>query len=180
MLHRFHRMGFRMKDDLMAIGKITKLHGLRGELRMMPFFDVQELLAHFDRLWLVKAGQVKDLSVEKVRQQGRFIILKFHELDEPVVAERFRGWEVAVSRESLPSLPAGQYYGFQLVGLTVVTEDGRVLGEVRQILPTAAHDLYCVGDGQDEMLIPAVKEIVKEIDLIEGRMIIHPPEGLLE
>ncbi len=169
-----------MNDDLMAIGKITKLHGIRGELRMVPFFDVQGLLDHFDRLWLVKAEQVKDFSVEKVRQHGRFVILKFHEFDEPVVAEHFRGWEVAVPRESLPSLPAGQYYGFQLVGLAVVTEDGRVLGKVRKILPTPAHDVYCVGDGQDEMLIPAVKKIIKEIDLVEGRMIIRPPEGLLE
>jgi len=169
-----------MKPDLVAIGKITKPHGIRGELKVVSSFDLKEFLAHFSRLWLVRAEQGESFSVEWVRGRGRSVILKLQDVDDPAAAERFRDWEVAVPRDTLPSLPAGQYYSFQLVGLMVVTEGGEGVGRIREVLPMPAHDVYRVRGKRGEVLIPAVKEFVVEIDLDQGRVVIRSLEGLLE
>lgn len=169
-----------MKADLMAIGKITKPHGVQGGLRVVPLFDLKELLVHFGRLWLVRAEQVESFAVESARQAGRFLILKLREVDDVQTAERYRGWEVAVPRDRLPPLPTGQYYSFQLVGLSVVTEGDEVVGTISEVVPMPAHDVYRVRSQKGEVLIPAVKQIVTEIDLDQGRVVIRSLEGLLE
>jgi 16S rRNA processing protein RimM len=111
---------------------------------------------------------------------GRFLILKLEGVDDLQAAERLRGWQLTVPRDKLPPLPENQYYSFQLLGMTVVTEGGEVIGELHEILPMPAHDIYRVMGKKGEVLIPAVKEIVAEIDLIRGRMVVRPPAGLLE
>lgn len=169
-----------MKADLVAIGKIARLHGVRGELKVAPFSQLREVWAHLSRLWLTQGEQVESFLVERIRQGGRYLILKLRNVDHPEVAERFRGWEIAVPPDRLPPLPAGQFYSFQLVGLSVVTERGKVVGQIEEIWPMVAHDIYCVTGERGQVLIPAVKEIVRDIDLDQGRVIIRAPEGLLE
>jgi len=169
-----------MKANFVAIGEIARLHGIRGELKVVPFSGLREVLAHFDRLWLIQGERVESFAVERVRQGGRALIVKLRDVDHAEVAERFRGWQVAVPRDELPSLPPDQYYSFQLAGLTVITEAGEVVGQIEEIWPLPAHDVYRVRGAKGEVLIPAVKEIVKEIDLKEGRVVIRPLEGLLE
>lgn len=169
-----------MKAHFVAIGKIARLHGVRGELKVAPFSGLREVLAHFERLWLIQGEQMESFVVEWVRQGGRTLIVKLRDVDHAEVAERFRGWEVTVPRDGLPSLPPDQYYSFQLAGLTVITEGGEVVGQIEEIWPLPAHDVYRVRGEKGEVLIPAVKEIVKEIDLNQGRVVIRPLEGLLE
>lgn len=169
-----------MKPDLVAIGKITKPHGVRGGLRVMFYSGLRDLLTQSRRLWLVKGGEEREFSVEWVRGRGRFLILKLKNVSDPTVAEHFRDWELAVPRDKLPSLPKGKYYTFQLLGLKVFTEDGQAVGEIHEVQPGTAHDLYRVMAQSGEVLIPAVREIVREIDLDRGRVIIRPPKGLIE
>jgi 16S rRNA processing protein RimM len=169
-----------MKADLVAIGKITKPHGIRGELKVMFYLGLRDLITQSPRLWLVKDREAQSFSLERVRGGGRFLILKLQDVNDPAVAEHFRDWEVAVPRDKLPPLPEGKYYTFQLVGLKVFTEDGEAVGEIREVQPGPAHDLYSVMGQNGEVLIPAVKEIVTEIDLNRGRVIIRPPKGLME
>lgn len=169
-----------MKADLVAIGKIARLHGIRGELKVVSFSQPREVWAHFSRLWLIQGEQVESFPVERVRQGGRFLIVKLRNVDHPEVAERFRGWEVAVPSDRLPLLPAGQFYSYQLVGLAVVTESGEVVGRIEEIWPMVAHDIYCIRGKRGQVLIPAVKEIVRDVDLEKGRVVIRAPEGLLE
>ena len=101
-------------------------------------------------------------------------------MDNLEAAERFRNWQLAVPREQLPPLPEGQHYTFQLVGLQVVTESGERIGEIRQVLPMPAHDVYLVSTKEREILIPAVKEVVREVDLDRGQMSIRLVDVLLE
>ena len=169
-----------MKADLVAIGKITKPHGLRGGLRVAPYFDLHALLADFKRLWLVKEDEQTSQAIEWVRQQGRFVALKLVDVNDIEAAERFRDWQIAILRVDLPPLPEGQHYTFQLVGLDVVTEAGEQVGKIRQILPNPAHDMYVVVMKEREILIPAVKKVVRQIDLDRGQVIIRPMDGLLE
>jgi 16S rRNA processing protein RimM len=169
-----------MKEDLVVIGKITKPHGVRGELKLVPFFELEDLLAHLDQVWLVKADQKESYSVEWVRGGGRFHIMKLQDVDDLAAAGHLRDLEVAVSKGKLPPLSAGRYYSFQLVGLTVVTESGDMVGEIHEVWPTPAHDLYRVRGKKGELLIPAVKEIVTDIDLEQGRVVIRALDGLME
>jgi len=169
-----------MTEDLVVIGKITKPHGVRGGLKLVSFFELEDLLAHLDQVWLVKADQEESYSVEWVRGGDRFHILKLQDVDDLTAAGHLRDWEVAVSKDKLPPLSAGKYYSFQLVGLTVVTESGDVVGEIRGVWSTPAHDVYRVWSKKGEVLIPAVKEIVRDIDLEQGRVLIRALDGLME
>jgi 16S rRNA processing protein RimM len=169
-----------MNADLVAVGKITKPHGLRGGLRVAPYFEMRALLANFKQLWLVDEDKRLSHTIEWVRPQGRFLTLKLADVNDVDAAERFRNWEVAVSRKQLPALPEGEHYTFQLVGLDVVTEAGQQIGQIRQVLPMPAHDVYVVSMEDKEVLIPAVKEVVCRVDLDRGQVIIRPLDGLLE
>lgn len=89
------------------------------------------------------------------------------------------GNHVFVETKTLEDLPDGEYYWFQIIGLDVVTEDGRLLGKVAEILPTGSNDVYIVRDGSKEYLIPAIAEVVRNIDVSGGMMVISPMKGLL-
>ncbi len=167
-------------SDLMPIGEIIKHHGVRGSLKVLPFFELKELLAHCRVLWLMRGEQATSFPVEGIRPGGRFLILKLQGVDQRETAERFRGWTLAVPREELPSLAGGRYYSFQLIGMTVITEGGEEVGKIDAIWPTPAHDIYRVVGEKGEVLIPAVKDFVAEIDMDRGRMVIRPPAGLLD
>jgi 16S rRNA processing protein RimM len=169
-----------MKDDLVTIGKISKPHGLQGALKVLPFFDLSELFSQLSRVWLIGSDREGAHEVDWARRSGRFHILKLRDVNEIAAAEGLRGWQVAVSRDELPPLQKGRHYTFQLIGLRVVTEEGKGVGEISEVLPMPAHDVYVVDGSFGEVLVPAVKEIVCDIDLDGGRIIIRDLNGLLE
>jgi 16S rRNA processing protein RimM len=169
-----------MKADLVAIGKISKPHGIRGALKVMPYFQLDHLLPQFQRFWLVQKQQTRLIQPQWFRRSGRSLLLKIEGIDDLISAEGFRGWEISVDRDQLPELPGGQYYTFQLVGLPVITLDGRRIGTIRQVLPMPAHDVYLVDADGKEVIIPAVREFIEEVNLAEKRVVIRTIEGLLE
>lgn len=169
-----------MKADLVVIGRISKPHGIRGVLKAVPYFQLEQLMAHLERLWLIKEGQTRSFTPQWIRNSGQYLLLKLEGLEDQDAAGTYRGWEIAIPRSELPPLPEGQYYTFQLLGLSVVTEDGRRIGIIRQVLPMPAHDVYLVDADGKEIIIPAVREFVSQVDLKEGRVVVRTIEGLLE
>ena len=95
-------------------------------------------------------------------------------------AEKLKGFEIAIPEKWLWPLGVDEYYHFQIIGLDVYTDKGVHLGAVKDIFPTGSNDVYTVKKGQKEYLIPAIKEVIKEVDLPRKRIIIHPIEGLLD
>jgi 16S rRNA processing protein RimM len=171
-----------MGDRLVAIGEVMRAHGLGGALRVRALTDRPE---RFDRLtecivWEPDEDIRTRRAVEEVRGDGDAIIVKLEGIDSPEAARALRGRLLAIAESEALPLPPGYFYPWQLAGCRVETTEGIVVGEVRRIEPGTAQDLWVVADGAREHLVPAVPDIVVDVDLGARRIVIRPPEGLLE
>lgn len=169
-----------MTPDLIAIGEIVAPHGHRGTVRVLPLTDFPERFLNMDSVTIFKDGQGKQYTVESAKRHQQFILLTLAEIKDMNAADFLRGTVIKVPREEAAPLPAGRYYVFDVIGLEVRSEDGRHLGTVDAVFQTGANDVYSIvqPDGR-EILIPALKEVVLEIDVPGRRMVVRLPAGLL-
>jgi 16S rRNA processing protein RimM len=166
---------------LLGLGRIAAVHGLRGALKIR--FDAAS--ATTDPEVIQALGEVvvggrayPVLQAERVKHQ---VLLQLQGIASREQAEALVGLEVQAERRRFPRLPEGEYYWFQVLGLEVINAaDGRMLGRLAEIIPTPAHDVYVVRQGTEELLLPAVEEVVVEINPEEGYIKVTPPPGLLE
>ena len=160
----------------MPVARILKPHGLEGEVVVELCTDAPERLTEDGSVTLSAPGQVGEFKVESVRPTtGERALMKFRGVDDRDEAERLRGRLVQVDRQSIPPPPEGAYYDFQIVGLRVITTAGKQLGRVTEIIRTGANDIYAT----DDVLIPAVDNVIVAIDLERGEMTVEEVEGLL-
>lgn len=159
------------------VGKILGAHGLRGAVRVLPHTDVPDRHKTLKEVLVRTARAERMMTVSAAAPTGKGLwLVKFDGTSDRTEAEKLTGGEILIRDEDLPDLPEGEYYVHQIVGLRVVTVSGRELGPVTEVLPTGANDVYVTEAG----LIPATHEVVKEIDLQAGRMVIDPLPGMLE
>ena len=152
-------------------------HGIKGELKIRVITDFPR--RRFRRgARVVIAGQ--PYTVGAIRAQPPNALLRLDEVTDRTAAEKLRGEDVEIAREEAGPPPRGQFYWHQVIGLTVidVTTD-QPLGAVTDILETGANDVYVVTGERGEILVPAIKSVVKQIDPAAGRMLIQPLPGLL-
>jgi 16S rRNA processing protein RimM len=166
---------------LVPLGRVVGVHGLKGMVRVglagrSADFDPGTFLA----LGEILVGGEPFQVLKAVRGRGH-ILLRLQGIDSRERAETLVGREVQGEAQRFPELPPGEFYWFQVLGLPVVhAKDGTVLGRLEEIWPTGAHDVYVVRQGEREVLLPAVEDVIQEIDLKEGCLKVWPPEGLLE
>lgn len=161
-----------------AIAEVTAPQGIRGEVRAIPLTDFPDRFLDLKKV-LVDGVPV---VVESARFHKQFVLIKLAGCDNMSEAEKYRGKLLEVTEDELAPLPEGKYYFFQIVGLKVVTEEGEPVGEVTDVQRAGGQDLYVVRPifGSGRYYIPAAREIVRQIDLESGKMIIRPIPGLLE
>ena len=164
------------KPRYLVIGKILKPFSYRGELKVQVLTDFPERFASLHTVYV--GDDAKSFSVESTHQHGKFNLLKLAGINSEVQAGELREQFLYVSVDDAVELPQGQVFLYQTIGLRVVTTDGKLLGTVTDILDTNANDVYVVSDGTREILIPGVKDIVQEISLERGEMIIRWMDGL--
>lgn len=166
---------------LIGLGRISGAHGLRGAVKVRPDAAAAttdpEVFAALGEV--VIGGQTfAILQADRLKNQ---VLLRLAGVDTRSRAEQLTGSEVLGDRRRFPPLPPGEYHWFQLLGLPVYDAgDGALLGRLQEILPTPGHDVYVVVQGQRELLLPAVAEVVVEINLEEGFLKVAPTPGLLE
>lgn len=166
---------------LVPLGRVVGVHGLKGMLRV----GISGRSSDLDPETFVGLGKIllgdEQFQVLKAVQGSRHVLLRLFGIDSREQAETLVGREVRGEAHRFPKLPPGEYYWFQVLGLPVVhAGDGTVLGHLEEIWPTGAHDVYVVRRGTREVLLPAVEEVIQEIDLQEGCLKVWPPEGLLD
>ena len=169
-----------MAEEYIRVGKILGTQGNRGAVRVLPLTDYPE---RFHNMSLVKVKLKEgrqDLQIESVNEHKKFIIIKFRGIEDMNAAEQLRGGCLEITREQLVPLPEGSYYIFEIIGLKVYDLDGAYLGEITDVLQTGANDVYVVETGGKPLLIPALKQVVREVDLQGRRMRVELPEGLME
>ncbi|MDU2065168.1 MAG: ribosome maturation factor RimM [Sporomusaceae bacterium] len=165
-----------MRPEFISVGKIVAPHGVRGDLRIMALTDD---LARFEKLQHVFLEQTTKLTIESVKYHKGSVLLKFKEHASRNDVESLRGKLLYITQDQLIPLPEGRYYHFDLIGLSVYDEAGQLLGTLKDILETGSNDVYVVEaeDVQSKpILVPALKKVVKSIDLTEQKMIVKLQE----
>jgi 16S rRNA processing protein RimM len=158
-----------------AVGRILGPWGLRGELKVQPLTDFPERFAPSSSLYLDGVAYV----IERCRWHRGKAYIKLSGVDSATAAEALRQRFLEVPEEELKPLSEGEYYQFQILGLDVRTTEGQPLGKVTQILSTASNDVFVVQGEGGELLIPALEDVIKAIDLDGGWMEVELVEGLL-
>jgi 16S rRNA processing protein RimM len=156
------------------------LHGIRGQLKVALLTDFPERIYQLKEVYLVSGEKVIGPHyVKDARLADKRAIIALEGIIDPEAAKTMRGYELAVTRDQAVPLPEGHYYYFQLVGLKVYSLEGECLGELTQVLPLPANDVYVVqSENGSEILLPATREVVREIDLESGRMRVNLLPGL--
>jgi 16S rRNA processing protein RimM len=161
---------------LVAIGKVVRAHGIRGHLKVVPFGETLEGLGAGDEVSArLPDGSIDRLITVEVRTQGKVVLFLSREVGTAAEAQRLVGAEICVSESRLPPLAADEFYWHQLIGLEVMNVDGRRLGTIRQIIETGSNDVYVVQEGREEVLIPALVEVVREVNLERRLMVVDLP-----
>jgi len=169
-----------MTEEYIGIGKILKAQGHHGAVRVLPLTDHPERFKKMRRVRVSLKGTGRDFSIEEACPHKNFYIVKFKEVADMNAAEELRGGVLEVARDELYPLPEGSYYIFDIVGLKVFDTGGAFLGEVTDVLQTGANDVYVVDTEGKPLLIPALRRVVREIDLPGRQMVVELPEGLVD
>lgn len=160
-----------MKEHLLPTGQIANTHGLRGDVKVMPWADDPSDLLEFDRFFI----DGKQYQVEHSSQQKNMILLKLQGVDSIDDAMKLRNRELCISREDV-ELEDGVVFVADLIGLPVMA-DGREIGKITEVMTLPGNDVYVV-KGEHEYLIPAVREYVEPLDVTAGAVYVHLIEGM--
>lgn len=167
-----------MKDYL-ELGQIVNTKGLKGEVKLNSFAEDITIFERLPKVFLKQKGMITEKIIEKVGYTKNQVIIKFKECNSIDEAETFRNAYVLVKRTDLDDLPEGVFYIADLIGLDVYTDDGISLGKVDDIYSTGANDIYVIKDELGKQkLLPGIDEVIKNIDIEAGKIIVHLIEGL--
>jgi 16S rRNA processing protein RimM len=165
---------------LIAVGRIVRAQGRRGEVRVEPLTDAPERLRELRECWLVPPAAGERHAVEAVWFQGRVPVVKLAGSATLTDAQALVGRLVTIPRAAVRRLPPDRYYAFDLVGCAVETPEGASLGTIAEVAAGPEHDYWTVQQGGRTWLLPAVVAIVERVDLPARRVLVRPPEGLVE
>lgn len=167
-------------QDILQVGAVTSTHGLAGEVKVFPTTDDPKRFKKLKQVLLDTGNGMRELEVVQVKFFKNLVILKFRGCDKVEDVEGFRGKSLYVTREHAVKLKKNEYFIADLIGMKVFLEDGSYLGCLAEVLQTGANDVYEVHmeDGR-EVLIPAIRQCILDVDVETERMTVHLLEGLL-
>lgn len=170
-----------MKCKQIEVGKIINTHGIRGEVKVLPLTDDPMRYEELDWVYIQMDGGTKKLFIKNIRYQKNNIIIKFDGIDSMNDAEKIKNKMLLIDRDRAVPLPKDTYFICDLIGLEVRTHTGDVLGNITDVFKTGSNDVYVVKnpDGKD-ILIPAIKDVVVEVNIDDNYMVIKPLEGLID
>lgn len=164
---------------MIRVGKIVNTHGHKGALKVQYLTDYPERFEELKEVYLHENGAKEKLTISSVKYQQKNLILEFKEIEDMNQAELLKGKYLFINKEDVKPLPEGYYYIFDLLGLKVY-EDDNYLGEILDVIETGSNDVYLVRDGKKEILIPALKKVVLQVDLENKIMKVKLLEGSLD
>lgn len=167
-------------EDFLQVGVITSTHGIRGEVKVFPTTDDPKRFKSLKEVILDTGRERVTLEVEGVKFFKQFVILKFKGIDNINDVEKYRRASLLVARENAVRLQKDEYFIADLIGLIVQNEDGARIGVLKDVIETGANDVYSIelDDGR-ELLLPAIKQCVLDVDIEAGIIRIHILDGLL-
>lgn len=168
-------------EERLRVGVITSTHGLKGEVKVYPTTDSMDNFFDFKHVYIKLARGEQTAEIEKVRFFKEQVILKFKEFNRIEEVERFRQCELYIDRADAIPCEENENYIADLIDMEVFTEDGERLGVLKDVYETGANDVYIVETAEKkELMIPAIRECILDVDVEQNRMTIHLLDGLLD
>ncbi len=168
-----------MADEL-QVGVITQTHGIRGEVKVFPTTDDAKRFKKLKQVTLDIGKERLQLEIEGVKFFKQYAILKFKGLDSINDVEKYKRGRLLVSRDQAVKLQKDEYFVADMIGMQVVTEDGALFGVLKEVLATGANDVYVVSrEGEADVLLPAIKECIRKVDMDSRVLEVHIMDGLL-
>ena len=169
------------KNDYLQVGVITSTHGIKGEVKVFPTTDDPERFKKLKRVELDTGKERIPLEISGVKFFKQFVIVKFKGIDNINDVEKYRKMPLLVSREDAVELEEDEYFMADIIGMDVYTDEDKLFGTLADIMETGANDVYIINtEEHGEVLIPAIKDCIKEIDTDNNKMIIHLMAGLID
>ena len=166
-------------EQRFQVGVITSTHGVRGEVKVFPTTDDPVRFKKLKQVILDTGKEDMELEITGVKFFKNMVILKFKGIDDMDTANKYRQKSLYVTRENAVKLEKNEYFIADLIGLAVSSEEGEDLGFINDVLQTGANDVYVIKKtGEEDLLLPAIKDCVKEVDIEGGKMVVHVLPGL--
>ena len=167
-------------EQLLQVGVISSTHGIRGEVKVFPTTDDVKRFKKLKKVILDTGRENLPLEVESVKFFKQFAIVKFKGIDNINHIEKYKGKSLLVDRENAVKLRKDEYFIADMIGLQVYTEDGEAFGVLKDVLETGANDVYIIDSPKHgEVLVPAIKQCILDVDIEGQKMTIHLMEGLV-
>ena len=164
----------------LEIGQIVNTHGIKGEIKVTPFTNDITRFDDLKEVYVKSKKESKLYKVEGVRYHKNMVLLKLESIDNPEDAEKLKNSYLEIDRKDAVPLEEGTYFIADLIGLEVYTDDGKLLGKVDDIYNTGANDIYVIKDELGkQVLLPGIKDVIKNVDLEGGKITVHLIPGLI-
>jgi len=165
--------------EYLSIGQIINTHGFRGEVKVFPLTDDISRFEKLKEVYVEENDGLVKYKVESIKFLRSTAAVKLEGIDSEQAANKLRGSYIKVDRKSAVKLPKDSYFICDLIGLEVYDEKGLLIGTVKDVLQTGSNDVYVIESSGKDILIPALKDIVKKIDLENKKILVEMPEGLI-
>lgn len=166
-------------ESLLEVGQIVNTYGIKGFVKVNPLVDNNNQFKSFKTLYIQKKNNVQELQVEEVKFSKNLVLLKFKGIETIEQAEELRNIYIQAKRSDI-RLEKGAYFIVDLIGLEVYTEEGELLGILKEVLQPGANDVYIVeNEAKKEILLPAIPDVVKKVDIEGKKMIVRLLKGLI-
>ena len=167
-------------EELLQVGVITQTHGIRGEVKVFPTTDDAARFQELRQVLLDTGKETLPLEIENVKFFKQFVILKFKGYDNINDVERYKRCPLLVERSEAVPLEEDEYYITDMIGIQVTTDEGEDFGVLKDVMATGANDVYVIDHpSAGEVLVPAIKECILEVDIPGRKMKIHVMDGLI-
>ena len=168
-------------EDMLQVGVITQTHGVRGEVKVYPTTDNAERFKELKKVVLDTGKEPLPLEIESVKFFKQFVILKFKGIDNINDIERYKRCPLLVTREEAVELEEDEYFIADMIGMTVATDGGELFGTLKDVIRTGANDVYVIKlDNGKELLLPAIRQCILQVDVEGGFIRVHILEGLMD
>lgn len=166
-------------DSLLEVGQIVNSYGIKGFLKVVPLVDNNNQFKEFEKLYIQENKKYRELKLQEVKFSKNLVLLKVEGIDSIEEALKLKNLYLYAKREDI-KLEEGAYFIVDLIGLEVYTEEGKLLGTLKEVLQPGANDVYVVENKENkQILLPVIPDVVKQINIAEKKVIVHLLNGLI-
>lgn len=167
-------------QEFLEVGQIVNTFGIKGFVKVYPYTDDITRFDDLKKVYIKNKHQNKELEIQEVKYHKNMVLIKFKGIDNPEDAENLRNMYILIDRKDSKPLEEDTYFIVDLLGLEVYTDEGKLLGKLDDIFNTGSNDIYVVKDELGkQILLPAIKDVIKEINMEDKKIIVHLLNGLV-